>query len=87
MRILTTVPQESLRLVPEAARTAEAQGYDGLVTMENKHEPFLALAVAGAATERIELHTGVAIAFARTPMAVAETGWDIAGSTGGRFVV
>ncbi|HEX5321167.1 MAG TPA: TIGR03617 family F420-dependent LLM class oxidoreductase, partial [Stellaceae bacterium] len=87
MRILTTVPQENLRLVPEAARAAEADGYDGIVTMENKHEPFLALAVAGAATDRIELHTSVAIAFARTPMAVAETGWDLAGSTGGRFVV
>jgi probable F420-dependent oxidoreductase len=87
MRIMTTVPQEDLRRVPAAAREAEAQGYDGIVTMENKHEPFLALAVAGTATERIELHTGVAIAFARTPMAVAEIGWDLAGATGGRFVV
>src|SRR5262249_44205493 len=26
-------------------------------------------------------------AFARTPMAVAEVGWDLAGSTGGRFVL
>src|SRR2546430_866427 len=42
---------------------------------------------AGAATERIELHTGVAISFARTPMAVAQVGWDLAGSTGGRFVI
>jgi probable F420-dependent oxidoreductase len=87
MRIMTTVPQEGLRRVPAAAKQAEADGYDGIITMENKHEPFLALAVAAAATERIELHTGVAIAFARTPMAVAEVGWDLAGSTGGRFVV
>ena len=87
MRVFTTVPQHDLRLVPAAARQAEAQGYDGIISMENQHEPFLALAVAGAATERIELHTGVAIAFARTPMAVAEVGWDLAGSTGGRFVV
>jgi probable F420-dependent oxidoreductase len=87
MRVYTTVPQEDLRRVPGAARAAEAEGYDGIATMENKHEPFLALAVAGAATERIELHTSVAIAFARTPMAVAEIGWDLAGSTGGRFVV
>ncbi len=68
-------------------RAAEAEGYDGIVAPENQHDPFLALAVAGAATSRIELHTGVAIAFARTPMAVAEVGWDMAGSTGGRFVV
>jgi probable F420-dependent oxidoreductase len=87
MRVFTTVPQHNLRRVPEAARAAEAQAYDGIIAMENQHEPFLALAVAGAATERIELHTGVAIAFARTPMAVAEVGWDMAGSTGGRFVI
>jgi probable F420-dependent oxidoreductase len=87
MRVYATVPQHDLRQVGAAARQAEAEGYDGIVAMENKHDPFLALAVAGAATERIELHTGVAIAFARTPMAVANVGWDLAGSTGGRFVV
>jgi probable F420-dependent oxidoreductase len=87
MRVFTTVPQEDLRQVAAAARAVEAEGYDGIVSMENKHEPFLALAVAGVATERIELHNGVAIAFARTPMAVAEAGWDLAGATGGRFIV
>jgi probable F420-dependent oxidoreductase len=87
MRIFSTVPQENLREVAAAARAIEAEGYDGVVAMENKHDPFLALAIAGAATERIELHTGVAIAFARTPMAVANVGWDLAGATGGRFVV
>ena len=87
MRVFTTVPQHDLRRVGAAAREAEAQRYDGIISMENQHDPFLALAVAGAATERVELHTGVAIAFARTPMAVAEVGWDLAGSTGGRFVI
>ena len=87
MRVFATVPQEDLRRVGTAAQAIEAEGYDGIVAMENKHDPFLALAVAGAATRRIELHTGVAIAFARTPMAVAEIGWDLAGSTGGRFVL
>jgi probable F420-dependent oxidoreductase len=87
MRVFTTVPQHDLRLVAAAAREAEAQRYDGIIAMENQHDPFLALAVAGVATERVELHTGVAISFARTPMAVAEVGWDLAGSTGGRFVI
>jgi probable F420-dependent oxidoreductase len=87
MRVFATLPQEDLRRVGAAAVVIEAEGYDGVVAMENKHDPFLALAVAGAATERIELHTGVAIAFARTPMAVANVGWDLAGSTGGRFVI
>jgi probable F420-dependent oxidoreductase len=87
MRVFATVPQEDLRRVGAAAQAIEAEGYDGIVAMENKHDPFLALAIAGTTTRRIELHTGVAIAFARTPMAVAEIGWDLAGSTDGRFVV
>ena len=87
MRVFSTLPQEDLRKVTAAAQTVEAEGYDGVVATENKHDPFLALAVAGPATEHLELHTGVAIAFARTPMAVANVGWDLAGSTGGRFVL
>lgn len=87
MRVFTTLPQEDLRAVGRAARDVEADGYDGVVAMENKHDPFLALAVAGVETSRIELHTGVAIAFARSPMAVAQVGWDLAGATGGRFVI
>ncbi len=87
MRVFTTLPQEDLRRVAAAARAIEADGFDGVLSMENKHDPFLALAVAGTATERIELHTSVAIAFARSPMAVANVGWDLAGATGGRFVV
>jgi probable F420-dependent oxidoreductase len=87
MRVFSTLPQENLRAVAAAAGQIEAAGYDGVVAMENKHDPFLALAIAGTATHGIELHTGVAIAFARTPMAVANVGWDLAGATGGRFVV
>ena len=74
MRVFATLPQEDLRRVGTAARAIETEGYDGIVAMQNKHDPFLALAVAGAQTERIELHTAVAIAFARTPMAVANVG-------------
>ena len=87
MRVFTTLPQENLREVVAAAQEIETDGYDGVISTENKHDPFLALAIAGTATERIELHNGVAIAFARSPMAVAQVGWDLAGATGGRFVV
>ena len=64
MRVFTTLPQENLATVGQAAQAIEAAGYTGVSTQENRHEPFLSLAVAGAATKRIELHTGVAIAFA-----------------------
>ena len=61
MRVFATVPQNDLRLVPEEAKRIEAELYDGIISMENQHDPFLALAVAGVATTRVELHTGVAI--------------------------
>ena len=86
MRIFTTLPQHDLRKVGAAAQAIEAAGYTGVSTQENKHEPFLSLAVAGAATRSLELHTGVAIAFARSPMAVANVGWDLAASYGGERV-
>ena len=88
MRVFTTLPQENLTKVGPAAQAIEAAGYTGVSTQENRHDPFLALAVAGAATRRIELHTGVAISFARSPMTVANVGWDLAASYGpGRVTI
>jgi probable F420-dependent oxidoreductase len=87
MRVLTSLPQGDLREVPALARAAEAAGHDGLVTSENQHDPFLALGVAAATTERVALHTGIAIAFSRSPMAVANASWDLQASSRGRFVL
>jgi probable F420-dependent oxidoreductase len=87
MRVFNTLPQEDLRKVGPAAQAAEAAGYDGVVTQENRHDPFLPLVAAGLATTRLELHTGIAIAFARSPMSVANMAWDLASATGGRFVI
>ena len=57
MRILTTLPQDDLTAVPEAARAAEAAGYDGVVTSENRHDPFLSLGIAAVNTSRLALCT------------------------------
>lgn len=69
------------------ARKIEQAGYDGIVTQENANEPFLPLAVASTTTENIQLATGVAIAFPRSPMVVAEASWDLQAASGGRFVL
>ena len=87
MRILTTLPQDDLNDVVAAARAAEAAGYDGLVTSENRNEPFLALAVAAVNTARVALCTGIAIAFSRSPMPVANASWDLQVASRGRFVL
>ena len=49
------------------ARRAEALGYDGVVTEETKHDPFIVMALAAQATSRVGLATAVAIAFPRSP--------------------
>jgi probable F420-dependent oxidoreductase len=87
VRVLTTLPQDDLNDVPAAARTAEAAGHDGLVTMENRNDPFLALGVAAVNTTRVSLGTAIAIAFARSPMAVANAAWDLQVASHGRFVL
>ena len=57
MRVLNTLPQADLRTTTASAIASEAAGYDGLLTMENKHDPFLAHALAAVSTDRVELGT------------------------------
>lgn len=73
--------------VADVARAAEAAGVAGLWTAETSHDPFLPLVPAAAATHRLELGTAVAVAFARSPTAVASTAWDLARLSGGRFML
>ncbi len=76
-----------LREVPALAESAEASGFDAIWTSETQHDPFLPLTHAAAATSRLHFGTAVAIAFARSPMLVAHTAWDLAQQSGGRFIL
>jgi probable F420-dependent oxidoreductase len=87
MKIDTVLPLDDLAKVPEQARRIEALGYDGAVTPETGHDPFLPHVLAAEHTERIGLGTAVAIAFPRSPMAVAQMCWDIQKQSKGRFHV
>ncbi len=71
--------------VARAARELEAVGYDGGLTAETAHDPFLPLVIAAEHTERLELGTGIAVAFARNPMTLANIGYDLQALSGGRF--
>jgi probable F420-dependent oxidoreductase len=82
-----TVPTEDLGEVRTLYPKLEAIGYDRAFSFEAKHDPFIPLAVAGEHTSTMELGTAIAIAFARTPMTLANTAWDLQTVTGGRFVL
>jgi probable F420-dependent oxidoreductase len=73
--------------VKASAAASEAAGYAGLWTGETQHDPFLQLLQAAEATERVTLGTSIAIAFGRTPMTLANTAFDLARYSHGRFVL
>ena len=76
-----------LSKVGAAARELEAQGFDALVTAEVDSDPFLPLVLAAEHTQRIELMTSIAVAFARNPMTVAQIGNDLQAFSKGRFLL
>jgi probable F420-dependent oxidoreductase len=73
--------------VPRRAQELEELGYDGLITAETAHDPFFPLLLAAEHTKRIELVTSIAVAFARTPMILANIGHDLNHYSKGRFVL
>jgi probable F420-dependent oxidoreductase len=75
----------NLATVPAEAEAAEAAGYDGVWTAETSRDPFFPLLLAAEHTNRIELGTGIAVAFARSPMTLANIGWDLQAYSKGRF--
>jgi probable F420-dependent oxidoreductase len=70
-----------------SAKETEAAGYDGAWTAETAHDPFFPLLLAAEHTERLELGTSIAVAFARNPMTLAHIGWDLQSYSKGRFIL
>src|SRR5215210_7848819 len=80
------LPGDLSKAVP-AAIDAEAAGYDGVWTAETNHDPFMPLLLAAEHTERLQLGTGIAVAFARNPMTLAQLAYDMQAYSAGRFLL
>ena len=63
----------------------EALGYNALSVTETKLDPFVQLALGAQATNSVELHTAVAIAFPRSPTVTAQAAWTLQALSGGRL--
>src|SRR5690348_15197553 len=87
MRIFTRLPMHDWNATARAAREAEADGFDAVMTVELGHDVFAPLAVAALATERVELTPSVAVAFPRSPTVLAAQAWDLQANSRGRFVL
>jgi probable F420-dependent oxidoreductase len=73
--------------MPAYARRVEALGCDGLIVPEAVHDAILYALLALEHTERITVTTGVVVAFARSPMLLAQDAWGLQALSGGRFVL
>jgi probable F420-dependent oxidoreductase len=71
----------------EVSREAEAAGFARLWAPELYRSATVSLAVAAGATERIELATGVCLAFTRSPFTMALEALDLDELSGGRLVL
>lgn len=76
-----------LAAVPDEVRAAEARGYDAWFVSEVAHDPFLACALAAEHRSRVSIGTGIAVAFARSPMQVAYQAHDLQALAEGELIL
>lgn len=73
-----------LRAAADLARRADHAGFSGVVFTETGRTAYLSCTAAALAAD-IDILTGVAVAFPRSPMVTAATAWELAEASGGRF--
>jgi probable F420-dependent oxidoreductase len=69
----------------ELARRTAAAGFDGMLLTEGARTVFPAATAAALAAPGLEVSTGVAVAFPRSPMITAQVAWELQEATGGSF--
>jgi probable F420-dependent oxidoreductase len=67
------------------ARDVEQAGFSGMLFTETTQTPWMSIAAAAGAAPTLEFATGIAVAFARSPMLAAGLAWELAENTAGRF--
>ncbi len=77
----------SLQEIPQNAAKSEALGFDGIYSAEINNDPFFPLLLAAEHSQRVELMTSIAVAFARNPMTLANLSHDLNQYSEGRFVL
>jgi hypothetical protein len=82
MKLDLMVMAAPLRTIQQLARDASQAGFDGLVVTESGRTAYLSCAAAALASD-LDLATGIAVAFPRSPMVTASVAWELAEATSG----
>ena len=85
MKLDTQMQVFAFDAITREAQRYERMGFDCVWTFEAAHDPFMPLALAATATERLQIGTNISVAFGRSPFAMAQTAWDLQRGSGGRF--
>ena len=89
MELWATRIPETGTVIAQAER-AERAGWDGITFTDSQNlvgDPFVAVAIAAGATERLRFATGVTNAHTRHPAALANVAATVQEASGGRFVL
>jgi probable F420-dependent oxidoreductase len=78
---------ETISEMCDAARAAEAGGFESVWTSELTRTSFIPATALGLATSRVQVGTAVALAFLRSPLITALSALDIDDLSEGRFVL
>ena len=87
VQIDVSLNPQTLQEVRALAKAAEQMGFDAAWVSETQHNPFLPGALITEHTQKLNFGTCVAISFARSPAILANTAWDLAQASGGRFIL
>lgn len=77
----------NLEGIADKVKKLEAAGYDGVRTAEMNHDPFFPLLLAAEHSSKLEIATSIAVAFARSPMNLANIAHDLNAYSKGRFTL
>lgn len=87
MRLDAYVFAQDLRYVPKLANQADLAGFDTIWVSETSHDSLIQASLAIQNTAKSNIGTGIALAFTRSPTAVAYAAWDLQAISGGRFIL
>ena len=85
MRVDAMCFPQNLQVTADVARRTQAAGFDGMLFTEAGRTAFTGAVAAALTAPDLELATGVAVAFARSPMIAAQLAWELQEATTGRF--
>ena len=85
MHVDVMLTPQPLHRMDGTARALRDFGFDGILFTEAGRTAYLSAAVAAAAAPELELSTGIAVAFPRSPMVTAQVAWELQESTLGKF--